>query len=148
VVPLAILVLGTTRATSAAVVALAVVWPILLNSAAAARTLPLVRLETARTLGLTRVQHWHSVVLPSVVPGVLLGVRVSTSMTLVVTLLVDILGTGDGVGRLLVECQQSFDTAGAWGLVVIIGTLGYLSSVVLDRSERLLLRYLPPHTAP
>jgi sulfonate transport system permease protein len=137
VVPLAILALGTTRLTSVAVVALAVVWPILHNSAAAARAIPPVRLEAARTLSLTRLRRWRSVVLPSVASGILLGVRVAASMTLIVTMLVEVLGTGDGIGRLLIERQQHFHTAGAWGLLFVTGVLGYLISLAVCRFDRL-----------
>jgi ABC-type nitrate/sulfonate/bicarbonate transport system permease component len=132
VVPLAILALGTTQLTSVAVVALAAVWPILHNSATAARAIPSVRLEAARTLSLNRLQRWRSVVLPSVAPGILLGVRVAASMALIVTLLVDVLGTGDGIGRLLIERQQHFDAAGAWGLLFVVGVLGYMISLAVD----------------
>lgn len=139
-VPLAILALGTTRATAVAVVALAVVWPVLHTSAAAARAIPPVRLDAARTLGLSRTRRWRTVLLPSIAPAVLVGVRVAASMALIVTLLVDILGTGGGIGRLLVERQQRFDTAGAWGLLFAIGGLGYLINLALARAERLLAR--------
>jgi ABC-type nitrate/sulfonate/bicarbonate transport system permease component len=144
IVPLAILLLGTTRLTSAVVVAVATVWPILLNTAAAARAIPPVRLEMSRTLGLSRGVSWRAVVLPSVAPGILVGARVASSLALIVTLLVDVVGTGDGVGRILVERQQSFDAAAAWGLVVIVGTVGCLVSGALGRLERRLLRSWPP----
>ena len=140
VVPLAILALGTTRLTSVAVVALAVVWPILHNSTAAARAIPPVRLEAARTLSLNRRQRWRSVVLPSVAPGVLVGVRVAASTTLIVTLVVDVLGTGDGIGRLLIERQQHFDAASAWGLLSVVGVLGYLISLAVGQFDRVVLR--------
>jgi ABC-type nitrate/sulfonate/bicarbonate transport system permease component len=140
VVPLAILTLGTTRLTGVAVVALAVVWPVLHNSAAAARAIPRVRLDAARTLGLTPLQRWRSVVLPSVGPGILLGVRVAASLSLIVTLLVDVFGTGDGIGRLLIEREQHFDAAGAWGLLFVVGVLGYLISLAVGGLDRVCAR--------
>jgi ABC-type nitrate/sulfonate/bicarbonate transport system permease component len=98
----------------------------------------------SRTLGLSRGVSWRAVVLPSVAPGILVGARVASSLALIVTLLVDVVGTGDGVGRILVERQQSFDAAAAWGLVVIVGTVGCLVSGALGRLERRLLRSWPP----
>ena len=58
-------------------------------------------------------------------------------MALIVTLLVDIFGVGAGLGRLLIESQQRFEAATAWGLLLMIGTFGYLTSALfawLDRS--------------
>jgi sulfonate transport system permease protein len=66
---------------------------------------------------------------PSLTPGVILGMRVASAMALIVTLLVDIFGVGAGLGRLLIESQQRFEAATAWGLLVIVGAFGYLTSV-------------------
>jgi ABC-type nitrate/sulfonate/bicarbonate transport system permease component len=54
----------------------------------------------------------------------------------IITLLVDIFGTGTGLGRLLVESQQRFDAAAAWGLLLIVGLFGYLMSMALSWLER------------
>ncbi len=128
VVPVAVLLLGPTQLSAVVVVALIVSWPILLAAATSMRTLPAVRLEMSRMLGLTRLQRWGKVILPSVTPGVMLGVRVASAMALIVTLLVDIFGTGAGLGRLLVESQQRFESAAVWGLLLIIGAFGYFTS--------------------
>jgi sulfonate transport system permease protein len=127
-VPLVALLLGPTQLSGVAAVALIVSWPILLNASMAMRAIPVVRLEMSHTLGLSPVQRWVKVILPSLTPGVMLGVRVASALALIITLLVDIFGTGMGLGRLLVESQQRFDAAAAWGLLLIIGVFGYLAS--------------------
>lgn len=132
-VPLAVLLLGTTLLTGVMMVALIVSWPILLNTATAMRAIPAVRLDMSRSLGLSTSERWRKVIVPSLVPGILLGVRVASSLALIITLLADIFGAGEGIGRLLVEHQQSFDAAGAWGLLLILGTFGYLISAALAR---------------
>jgi ABC-type nitrate/sulfonate/bicarbonate transport system permease component len=73
------------------------------------------------------------VILPSLTPGVLLGVRVSSALALIVALLTDIFGAGTGIGRLLIESQQRFDAATAWGLLLIVGAFGYLTNSALAR---------------
>ena len=52
-VPLTILLLGITFAANVAIVALAVMWPVLLNATSAMRSIPAVRLDMSRTLGLS-----------------------------------------------------------------------------------------------
>ena len=95
-----------------------------------------VRLEMSRTMGLSPLHRWTKVILPSLSPGILLGVRVASSMAIIITLLVDILGSGMGIGRLLVESQQRFDAAAAWGLLLIVGAFGYVMSLSLSLLER------------
>jgi sulfonate transport system permease protein len=135
-VPVVVLLLGPTQLSGVVMVALIVSWPILLTTAMTMRTVPTVRLEMSRTLGLTPVQRWGKVILPSLTPGVMLGVRVASAMALIVTLLVDIFGVGAGLGRLLIESQQRFDSAAAWGLLLLVGAFGYLTSVVLAGAGR------------
>jgi len=133
--PVAILLLGPGQSTGVVVVGGIVAWPVLLSVAAAARTIPAVRLEMSRTLGLSPLQRWVKVGLPSLTPGVLLGVRVASALALIVTLLVDIFGTGAGIGRLLIQSQQTFDAAAAWGLLLIVGAFGYLASMLVNRGR-------------
>ena len=135
-VPVAVLLLGQSPLSGIAVVALIVSWPILLNTATAMRSIPDVRLEMSRTMGLSPLHRWTKVILPSLSPGILLGVRVASSLAIIITLLVDILGSGMGIGRLLVESQQHFDAAAAWGLLLIVGTFGYVMSLLLSLLER------------
>ncbi|MFI6094971.1 ABC transporter permease [Lentzea sp. NPDC051213] len=140
-VPVAVLLLGTGRSTSVLNVAFAVVWPILLNTVTATRAIPAVRLDTARTLGLSPPARWWKLVLPSLVPAIVLGTRVASSTAMIVALLVDIFGTGHGIGRLLVERQQNLDAPAAWGLLLLVGVFGYLTATVLARVEALSLRH-------
>ena len=115
VVPVVVLLLGPNQLSGVVVVALIVSWPILLATAMAMRTVPAVRFEMSRTLGLTPLQRWGKVIVPSLTPGVILGVRVASAMALIVTLLVDIFGVGAGLGRLLVESQQRFESGHSVG---------------------------------
>ena len=131
-VPVLVLLLGPNLLSGVAAVAVIVAWPILLSTATARRAIPPVRLEMSRSLGMTKARQWRSVVLPSLTPDVLLGVRVASALALIIALLTDIFGAGSGIGRLVVESQQRFDAAAAWGLLLIVGGFGYLMSITLS----------------
>jgi ABC-type nitrate/sulfonate/bicarbonate transport system permease component len=135
-VPVAVLLFGFGQLSGVVAVALIVSWPILLNIASAVRAIPVVRLEMSRTIGLSRMQQWGKVILPSLIPTTMLGVRVASSLAVIITLLVDIFGAGAGLGRLLVESQQQFDASAAWGLLLIVGVFGYLMSLALSWLQR------------
>lgn len=142
-VPVAALILGISMRMSVTVVVIAIVWPILLNTAGAMRGIPAVRFEMSRTIGLGRFERIFKVVVPSLLPAIAVGVRVAVSISLVVTLLVEIIGSSDGIGQLLAERQQSFDAAGVWGLLLLIGVLGVLINALIAAGERRLLRNWP-----
>ena len=115
VVPVLILLLGTGRLTSVALVALTVVWPILHSTTAAVRAIPPTRIDAAATLGLRAYRRWTQVLLPSVVPQLFVALRVASALTLIITLLTDILGTGTGVGRLIVVLAAALRRRGVLG---------------------------------
>ena len=136
VVPVAALILGATVRASVAIVVFAIIWPILLNTATAMREIPRVRLETAGAIGLSRFEAFYKVMLPSLAPAIMIGVRIALSISLIVTLLVDIIGHGSGIGRVLYERQQRFDSEAVWGLLFIIGVLGFALNAALVLMER------------
>ena len=140
IVPVATLVLGVTLQTSIAIVVLAVIWPILLNTAAGMRSIPPVRIEMARILGLGRWRTVSKVVVPSLAPSIILGFRVAVAIALIVTLLVDIIGSGEGAGLLILQRQGAFDASSVWGLLLIIGIFGYLVNLAVIALERRVMR--------
>jgi ABC-type nitrate/sulfonate/bicarbonate transport system permease component len=140
VVPVTSLVLGATQQAAVGIVAFAIVWPILLNTAAAMRAIPPVRVEMSRALGLARGERLVKVIFPSLLPAIGLGVKIAVAISLVVTLLVDILGAGDGAGRLILERQQTYDPAGVFGLLAIIGAFGFLANAAVGAGEDRILR--------
>jgi ABC-type nitrate/sulfonate/bicarbonate transport system permease component len=136
ILPVVVLLLGPGRPAAVAVVALAVGWPVLITVTTAMRNIPTIRIEVGRTLGLSPAARRLRIVLPTLAPAILLSMRMASSMALIVTLLNDIVGTGDGVGRLLVAHQQQFDAAAVWGLLLTIGVFGYLVSAALAAVEQ------------
>lgn len=143
VVPVLGLILGISRQASVAIVVVAIVWPIVLNTVNAVHEMPAVRREIASVLGLGRVEAFWKISLPSLTEGIVVGIRIALSLALVVALLVDILGGADGVGRLLVEQQQFFEAPAVWALLFLIGLAGYLINLAIQGTTRVLLRHHP-----
>lgn len=143
VITVLLLMLGPDYSTVILMVVLGGIWPVLLNTATGMRSIPPVRLEASRGLGLTRRNHIRSVILPSLIPSVVLGVKVAASIAFVVTLFIEVLGITDGLGFLMVSRQQVYDSAGTWGVLFVVGVCGYLINVIVSVLGRVLLRGWP-----
>lgn len=146
IVPVAALVVGIGFGMQVGAIVFGAIWPILLNSAAAMRGVPQVRLEAARLLGLSPAARFFRVALPSLAPGVLLGVVVAAPIAIVVTLLVEMMTSVPGLGSLLLDGQRSFRASQVFALLVLTGLLGYLLNALVGRVERVLLRNWPEGT--
>jgi ABC-type nitrate/sulfonate/bicarbonate transport system permease component len=143
IVPVLTLLLGITLKAGVAIVVISVIWPILLNTMGAVHEMPVTRREISSVLGVSRFAAFWKITVPSLLPGIAVGLRTSLSIGLVVTLLVDMIGSGGGIGRLLVTQQQLFDASSVWALLFLIGALGYALNLAVHGATTYLLRHHP-----
>jgi sulfonate transport system permease protein len=148
IVPAIGLIAGWGLSSSVAIVVIAVMWPILLNTVIGVRSIPAVRQEMSQTLGLGAVAIMFKVTIPSLAPFIMAGLRISVSMALIVTLFADMLGSGEGIGRLLQEMQHFYRADAVWGLLVLIGALGFLINLLFDLVQHLVFRRWPEDVRP
>ena len=126
VVPIIVLFSGYTERMKLAVVLFTGIWPILLQVRTTARTLNPVMLDMARTLRLGRARTITKVMFPALVPGIVSGVRLAAPILLIVTLLAEALTQVNGIGSLLLNAQNTYNSSEVYGLVVLTGILALL----------------------
>lgn len=116
------------------------VWIWTMTSVGFLRSVPVIPvMPIFITLRLSRVERITKVLLPSLLPGVFAGTKVAVSTSPLVTLLVEILDYAAGLGR-LVKRRQQYDSASVWGILVLIGTFGYVLNLMLRYVESRPLR--------
>ncbi|HVA39089.1 MAG TPA: ABC transporter permease subunit [Candidatus Binataceae bacterium] len=144
VVPMAVLLLGYSQSLKLLVVTWAAAWPILLNTASATSQIEPLLLSVARTYRLTSTDTVRKIVIPAVLPAFMLGMRVAVPLAIIVTLLVEMLTLMPGVGSLIVTAQREYHSAEVYGLLVLIGLLGFVLNNAFIVIEAKLLRRWPP----
>jgi len=147
VVPVAVLVLGYVESLKLLVVVSVAIWPILLNTAAATAALSELLAEVARTLRLPRGATLRKIVVPAVVPAFLVGVRGAVPLAIIITLLVEMITSLPGVGSLIVISQRQFRSADVYGLLVLVGLMGFVLNNLFTAIEGLVLSRWPPRAA-
>lgn len=138
VVPLLVLTVGLGEQTIILTVALAAVWPILLNTVHGVQDVDGVALQTARVFGAGRLRRIATVVLPSSAPAIGAGLRISASLALVVTVATElIVGSGTGIGAFILNSSTvSFQASSVYAAVTMAGLLGLAvnsSAVALEK---------------
>ncbi len=144
VVPVAILLFGYGQNLKLFVIAWAAAWPILLNTASATSLINPLLLDVGRTFRLGTSTTLAKITAPAILPGFLLGVRVAVPLAIIITLLVEMLTLVPGIGSLIVRAQREYQSAQVYGLLVLVGALGFLLNNGFALLEGFLLRHRPP----
>lgn len=144
IVPVAILLIGFGRSMAVPVVVFTAMWPIVLNTATAVRSIHPVLSDAARTVNLPVTTRVRKVLFPALLPGLLVGLRVAAPLCIIVTLLVEMLSASGGIGALLIEAQRSYLSARAYGLLVVVGLMGFAVNTGVVAIERSVLQAWPP----
>ncbi len=146
--PLVLLIVQNSHGTEVALIALAAIWPVLINTIYGIGEVDPLARQTLRSFGFRRAVAWR-VSLPSAAPFIATGVRLAASVAFVVAVAVELIGSGmNGIGNYLV--QQESGTASVVPLLavaVLSGLLGLLLNAVLAGADRRVFRWHHLQTA-
>lgn len=139
--PVMVLLLGTTPQMLVAIAFLATVWPILLQSSYGARAIEPLVADTSRAFRIPRRLHFTRVMLPTAAPYVATGIRIAAPFALLVTIGIELLSATPGLGHEIALAQEGANFPLVMGLVFYCGILGLLLNSVFGRLEARLLKW-------
>lgn len=122
--PFAIVTLGIGNVSKIVVIALGAVWPILLNTVDGVRGVDSLTIDMARSFGLGPWQRVTRVILPAASPKITVGMRTGLAVALILMIISEMVGSTNGLGFRVLDAQRSFDSAGTYGGVIVIGVVG------------------------
>jgi ABC-type nitrate/sulfonate/bicarbonate transport system permease component len=141
--PVMVLLLGTTPQMLVTIGAIATVWPILLQSSYGARSVEPIVQDMARAFHIRGWQRFARVMLPSAAPFIVTGIRIAVTFALLVTIGVELLSATPGLGREIALAQEGANFPLVMAYVFVSGLIGLSFSACLLRLERFLLAWHP-----
>jgi sulfonate transport system permease protein len=136
--PAAVLVLGFSVQMELAIVVYVSQWPILINTIDGVRNVTALHRDVARTLHFSTGATIRRIVLPSAAPYVVVGLQLALSLALALALVAEMVGNPEGIGRGLVNEQQTLQAARMFAYVIVVGFLGLgLNAAFLGTMRRL-----------
>ena len=139
--PVILMIMGTSDASKIALIAYGSLWPILLNSVDGVKAIaPEVR-QAAKSYRFTTPRVLFDVLLPGAFPQISVGIRLSLSIALVLMIGSEFFGATRGIGYFVLEAKQQFHIADMWAGVILLGIIGYLLSTGYGLLENRLLRW-------
>lgn len=139
--PAFILLFGIGSSMKVAIIAFASIWPVLFNTIDGMEAVDAVKLDTARSLGLSRGRTLRSVVLPGAGPQIAAGLRNSLQIAILLMVVSEMVASTAGIGYFILNAQQSFESVDMWTGIIVLGIVGSLLNLIFIVTERGVLRW-------
>lgn len=141
-VPIISLWIGFNATAQVVIITLFVIWPVTVTVFHGVRQIDTDLTEVARSLRLNKRQTWAHVLLPGAVPFVITGATQGVAMGLVGVIIAEIQTQLSGLGDALETQSQTYHTAAALGVVLLIMTLGIVLRALLGLAQARLVPWL------
>jgi sulfonate transport system permease protein len=143
-IPVFVLMLGLNDRMIVAVIVFSSLWPVLLNTVHGFKTIEPRLLEVARILHLSRLEMVWKIALPNALPDIFAGLRLSLTVSLILAVVAEMLAGTVGLGQNITLAARSFRSADLYAGIIVLGAVGYVSNMVLERVEQRMLRWRAP----
>lgn len=141
--PLMVVIVGIGSRSTIVLIVIASFFPMLINTVAGVRAVPVRLLEAAAMLGTGRREVLWRVVLPAAAPSIFAGARIGLGFSWVVLVVGETVGVRTGLGALIIQAWQVSRTEMIIAGMFFIGLAGFLSDRLLTGFMRLALRGRP-----
>lgn len=143
IIPLAISLLGLSEKMILAVIAFGALWPMLLATVHGFAAVEPSLFEVARTLGISRWAFVKKIALPSAMPDILSGLRLGLTVALILAVVGEMMTSRGGLGQWMVLSARVFRAPDMFAGVVLLGLIGFASTLLLGALESRMLRWRP-----
>lgn len=132
IAPLIIVWFGFEIGSKIALVILIVFFPILVNGLSGFKSVEPERLSVMRSLGASQWQIFSKLVLPGSLPFLFAGLEVALVQAMTAAIVAEFLAGRQGLGVLIIQMEQTLNTAGIFGVLVVLALLGWFLTMILN----------------
>ncbi|TGQ13562.1 ABC transporter permease subunit [Mesorhizobium sp. M00.F.Ca.ET.217.01.1.1] len=137
--PLIVIWFGIGEPSKILVIAIAMLAPMALSTAAGVRGVSRERIDAARSLGATRRQVVRHVMLPSALPSILTGLRIALGAGWSTLVAAELVAATRGLGFMIQSAAQFLVTDVVVMGILVIATIAFALEFVIRRVERALV---------
>lgn len=136
IAPLMIVWFGFGIQSKIVLVAIACMFPTLINTIAGIRAADSDRISMVRALGGSRWQILRYILLPSALPFIFAGLNTGIVLAVITAIVGEFVGARTGIGVLILQANFSLDLARVFSLIAVLSISGIVLSSVLRFLER------------
>lgn len=137
--PVFILFFGIGEVSKVAIIFWASLWPILINTISGVKGVNPLYIKSVLTMGAGRLMVFIKVVLPGSIPSILTGIKLASAYAVMVLVAAEMIGAQSGLGFLVNNSQETFNTSQMYGAIVLLSILGIVLNFILSFLESKLI---------
>ena len=134
--PLLLLAFGFGDASKIALVAIAVFFPVVINTYVGAANIERIYWDVARNYGASRTVMFTRIVFFGALPMIFAGLRISLAVSFIVLVASEFVATKSGIGYLIWNSWELLQVDVMFVGIVTIGILGLITSILFQEIER------------
>jgi ABC-type nitrate/sulfonate/bicarbonate transport system permease component len=134
--PLLVVWFGIGLSSKVALVFLISVFPVLVNTSSGVRSLDPHLVRVARCFGASDLKIFRTIALPGSVPFILGGLRLAVGQSLIGVFVAELLGAQHGIGAMIENAGQQFQTDIVFAGLLIFAATGMLLTAIVRWLER------------
>jgi NitT/TauT family transport system permease protein len=136
-VPIAILLFGTSDYYNISIITFGCTWPIYINTFDGTKSIDTQWIDTGKIYGATRLDLIRKVIIPAALPYIISGLRISLGTSIIVVTVTEMLGSYKGLGFFIMETYSAYQIPQMYSGIIVIGVVGYaLNRLFLVVEER------------
>jgi len=124
-VPIAILLFGTSNSYNISIITFGCTWPILVNTFEGTRSVDTQWIDTARTYGATRYDLLRKIIVPAALPYIVSGLRVSLATSIIIVTVTEMLASFRGLGFFIMDTYNGYRIPQMYSGIIAVGLVGY-----------------------
>jgi NitT/TauT family transport system permease protein len=144
VLPLFILMFGIGEESKYAIIATAVIYLVLINTAAGVKNIDRIYLDVGENFHARRLMMFTDVALPGALPMIVAGLKLGMGVALLVIVAAEFVGAKSGLGYLIWTSWQVFQVEKMYAALLVIAVVGLASAIALNSLERWLIPWKHP----
>ncbi|HLH99093.1 MAG TPA: ABC transporter permease [Xanthobacteraceae bacterium] len=134
--PLLLLAFGFGDASKIALVAIAVFFPVIINTYVGAANIDRIYWDVARNYGASQTVMFTRIVLFGALPMIFAGLRIALAVSFIVLIAAEFVATKAGIGYMIWNSWELLQVDVMFVGIVTIGILGLISSAIFQEIER------------
>lgn len=143
ILPLFIMIFGIGEESKYAIIAVAVIYLVLINTQAGVRNIEKIYLDVGKNYHASKLMMFTDIALPGALPLIVAGLKLGMGVALLVIVAAEFVGAKSGIGYLIWTSWQVFQVEKMYVGLLVTAALGFASAILLNWLERVLIPWKP-----